>query len=269
MELQMLQKLNIKNLAYDTAYFAKRVKSMQVKEALDYVTVNTGLPTFNFNIITLMHPTLNVLQEDVLPEINTFNEQKLPITIWCYGHDTQANHMLEKIGLQEYKTTYLAMVAHLNAMKKDTLLPPNHLSIKQVSTAEELHEFSRVLSTLYNDPLEKKSIQKYYQQIAPAYLATTSDKKLYIGMIDDKVVSIGALTYKNQTIGMYHIATLKNYRGKGLATEMVHYLLTEAQQSEASYCTLQSSPAGKKIYEKAGFFPIGILKGFENLHLIS
>lgn len=90
MNLHKLQQLNINNLAYDTAYFARKIKGMRVKETLDYTIVDSGLPTFNFNIITLLHPLRKDSQEKLLAEIKAFNDQKLPINIWCYEHHQQA-----------------------------------------------------------------------------------------------------------------------------------------------------------------------------------
>lgn len=266
-DLHQLQQLNINNLAYDTSYFAKIIKGMRVKETSDYVIVNSGLPTFNFNIITLLRPIKKGIQEKLLTEITSFNEKKLPINIWCYEHYQETINRLTSIGLQEYDTTYVAMVANLNSIKQTTLLQ-DRLLIRKVSTPDDLHEFSNILMTLYDDPLEKESIQSYYVQVAESLELMNSGTDLYIGLLNGKVVTTGALTYKDNTVGMYHIATLENYRGQGLGTEMIQYLLNEATKSEATYCTLQSSPEGKNIYETFGFSRVGTLKVFENQHVI-
>lgn len=268
-DLHKLQQLNLENLAYDTTYFAKKIKGMIIKDTSNYVKVDSGLPTFNFNIITLLRHLKKDSQENILADIHSFNEKNFPINIWCYEHQLQMIQFLQTIGLQEYETTYIAMVAPLYSIKQANS-SQSKLFIKKVSTLEEFEEFGRVLSTLYKDDrLEAKSIREYYRQVGQLPTSTITDADLYIGILNNKIVSIGALTYKEKTVGMYHIATLEEYRGQGLGTEMVNFLLTKAKKSDATYCTLQSSPSGKSIYEKFGFRSIGSLKVFENKHLIN
>ncbi|MFP3821340.1 GNAT family N-acetyltransferase, partial [Bacillus sp. SIMBA_008] len=56
--------------------------------------------------------------------------------------------------------------------------------------------------------------------------------------------------------------TRAEHRGKGLGSDMFHYLLTQTDNKQKSVL-LQASADGKNIYQRAGFQPIGEMVVFE------
>lgn len=80
---------------------------------------------------------------------------------------------------------------------------------------------------------------------------------------DDNVIATGAIqlisfppSYLNQTgirgyiLNMY---TYPEYRGKGIAKQLVNQLLKEAQRRKVQHIFLISSEMGKPLYKKIGF----------------
>lgn len=49
------------------------------------------------------------------------------------------------------------------------------------------------------------------------------------------------------------VGTLPEFQGKGYATRLMGYVLSEAKRLGARYCFLESSDSGLKVYQKLGF----------------
>lgn len=259
--------LVIANLNTKVTYMAKQIDGVRIKETPDFISVNCGLPTYNFNIMTLSNNIANKLKKKIQMEVNHFNQKQFPMNIWCWQHNNKSIQMLEEIGLAAYGTTYVAMVAPLKEIHPIAHIPEG-FHIKSVASPEEIVQFGKLLSTLYAGSLEAASIRSYFDKVADITLSNQSDMRLYIGIFQDEIVAIGSLMITGDTVGMYDIATVEKVRGMGLGSAMIHFLLNEAKKHDATYCTLQASPDALNIYKKSGFQSVGVLKVFENLHLI-
>ncbi|HLS06995.1 MAG TPA: GNAT family N-acetyltransferase [Bacillota bacterium] len=268
MNLTDWQRLNIKNLAYDTMNLAKYHPKMDIWQTEHFVAVNSHLPSYNFNMITPIASFAEAAKEQLLNTIETFNKQQLPFNMWCYTHDIELTNFLQKVGLTEYDTAYKAMVVQLDeCLEKDVI--NQAIQIERVTSLEQLRKFIDVLTMIYEETIEQQAIKQYYEQLSHIILQKNISTHLYIGTYNGKVVATGALTYNEQSVGMYHIATDPAYRGFGIASEVIRYLLNVAKQSSAVSCTLQASPAAERIYESFGFQTIGYLKAYENKNMLN
>jgi ribosomal protein S18 acetylase RimI-like enzyme len=52
------------------------------------------------------------------------------------------------------------------------------------------------------------------------------------------------------------VGTLPEFQGKGYATHLVRYMLSEAKKLGAHHCFLESSDSGLGVYQKLGFKPL-------------
>lgn len=258
-----MQRLNVKNLAYDTMNFAKHHEKMTVTKTSAFVSVNSQLKSYNFNIITPISPLNEVLKEKLIKEISIFNQRGLPFNIWCYEEDHQLRQFLKKQQLTLYPFSYEAMVLPLVNLSRP-YKPHQRMNFKQVRTKDELYYFVNILTKIYEELEEKRAIEAYYKTLQDIILTKEKTTQLFVGFVDTIAVTIGSLTFKDDTVGMYHIATHPNYQGRGYATQMIHYLLSIAKKSRAKFCTLQSSKEAINIYRRFGFQSIGHLLVYEN-----
>ena len=53
---------------------------------------------------------------------------------------------------------------------------------------------------------------------------------------------------------MLNVYTSAEYRLRGIATKVMEAVLEEAKRQELVYIELLATPAGRKVYEKMGFF---------------
>ena len=90
------------------------------------------------------------------------------------------------------------------------------------------------------------------------------DMTAFIAEIDGKPVGTAFLlvvekpanpVFLNGKTGMMlNVYTSAEYRLRGIATKVMEAVLEEAKKLELVYIELLATPAGRKVYEKMGFF---------------
>lgn len=81
----------------------------------------------------------------------------------------------------------------------------------------------------------------------------------YLYWIDDQPVATGRYRKTDKGIKIERIATLAPYRGKGYASEIVRFLIQEAQMAypEVNYFYLHAQQTVMPLYASLGFEPYG------------
>ncbi len=266
LEQKEYRKMMVNNLTAKVTHNARRMNNMHVKETEDLVRVDSGIPTYNFNIITLPEQGKTPSKDTIKKEMDHFNDKGFPINMWCWEDEKETREIIHDIGLTEYHTPYIGMVAELKD-QQISIQDRDDLILKEISTENEAQQFGNIIANLYENP-EPQYIQTYFSKITDLLLDRSSPYKPYVGIYQGEVVSTGSLMFTDTTVGMYDIATIPEVRGKGIGTALIQYLLHDAKENNGEYCVLQASPEGKGIYERAGFQSIGNLKIYENTELV-
>lgn len=261
------RQLLINNFIFKTSYIAQFVHGMSVKETKDYVAVDCGLPADTFNIITLRNNNLVEEIEGLYKEVEYYNQKKFPMSIWLW--DEEQEHAIKskliKLGLKETEHN-IAMVADLKTISPAINMPVG-FTIQQASSPGQIKRFGETLANLFGTSEEGIHVQAFYNQISTFDLWNSENMKLYLGLYEDEVVTVGSLVCSENSIGIYDIATKEGMRGQGFGSTMFNFLLQEAKQLKATQCVLQASPDGINIYKKYGFQAVGKMTVFENRHL--
>ncbi len=81
----------------------------------------------------------------------------------------------------------------------------------------------------------------------------------YLYWVDDKPVATGRYRKTEKGIKIERIATLAPYRGKGYASEIVRFLIQEAQMTypDITYFYLHAQQTVMPLYASLGFEPYG------------
>ena len=73
----------------------------------------------------------------------------------------------------------------------------------------------------------------------------------------EKTIASITLSMHNDTIARIDdVGTLPEFQGKGYATYLMRYVLSEAKRLGARHCFLESSDLGLGVYQKLGFEPL-------------
>jgi ribosomal protein S18 acetylase RimI-like enzyme len=136
------------------------------------------------------------------------------------------------------------------AISKDDYLPApdnnvNH-DIIEVRNSDILNDWIGVVNaSLFNSTtLETEIVEKLYQG---------GPFRLYLGYENKYPVSTSLSFEYNSVAGLYMVATMENYRGKGKGTIMTRYAMERCFQNKTGLIILHASAMGESIYRKIGF----------------
>jgi ribosomal protein S18 acetylase RimI-like enzyme len=104
---------------------------------------------------------------------------------------------------------------------------------------------SVVNSSLFNSTtLEMEIVEKLYQR---------GPLKLYLGYENKFPVSTSMSFETGSIAGLYMIATMETYRGKGWGTFLTEYAMEKCFQNNCRVIILHASAMGEPVYRKIGF----------------
>ncbi|MCP5118935.1 MAG: GNAT family N-acetyltransferase [bacterium] len=84
--------------------------------------------------------------------------------------------------------------------------------------------------------------------------AWATDLIAYVGYFDNQPVATAATVTGDGAVGVYSVATLPEYRGKGVAEKITRYALDQAREMTGiERSVLQSSKQGLGLYERMGY----------------
>lgn len=124
----------------------------------------------------------------------------------------------------------------------ETPPPPGELRIEEVTDADGIADFERVLRTAFGQP------------DAPAVfderVVGLDDVRMWVGYVDDQPVATAAVCTTRGVNGVQAIATLPERRGRGFG-EALTWRATLAEPDRTA--VLLSSDPGRPVYERMGY----------------
>lgn len=258
-------KLIQRNFIDKVIFSAQLGRNMIVTHTENYVLVDSGMPSDTFNVCVFL--------DDKIENINIFNQavgyfnyKKYPMSLWCWDHLESFKAKLDKSQLVLGEINK-GMFADINDLNPNIKMSSKYF-VKQVEKLFELKTFGSILTTLFDESLEGKCIKTYYDNQSETSLYLNSPIRNYLGYYEGKAVCTGTAVYTKDSVGIYDIATLPEYRNQGLGSSMFRYILSEIKKNYNGLCVLQASEDGMGIYKKAGFEPACNIYVYENRSLI-
>ena len=226
------------------------IDGMHVHKLSNLTFVDSGLSCDTFNILHITNGS-DLQKGEIEQGINHYRNQNLDFCIWIndenltskvssYFNDLGISVQGEEIGMT------------LDLTKYENKSHPLHSNIQQVTSAELLDSYSSVLARNWT-PADQNVIT-YYQQTKASFLDSANGIILLIHHFDGVPVStVELFPTDKKTIGIYGLATLESYRGKGIGSSMMSYILNTAKSLGYETAILQATEDGIGIYEKMGF----------------
>ncbi len=78
-----------------------------------------------------------------------------------------------------------------------------------------------------------------------------------LATVDDRPVGTGRVTLFGDEAQIAWVAVLKPYRGRGVGSAVMHYLIRWSQAQGARYVTLNAQTHALDFYRRLGFEPVG------------
>lgn len=133
------------------------------------------------------------------------------------------------------------------------------LKIIQCKTSKDFEEFGMVLSAIFEEdnPIEAENVRQVYKLLNEEKAKEHGKMIFLLGYENDVPVSTMTLYFSHNLAGLFDLSTLPRKRKKGYGSEMFSYSLHIAKAEGIKRCVLEASEDGLRIYERAGFKPLG------------
>ena len=223
---------------------------MHVHKSSNLTFVNSGLSCDTFNILHITNGS-DIQKEELEQGINHYRNQNLDFCIWINDENltSKVSSYFIDLGIS-VQGEEIGMT--LDLTKYETKSHPLHSNIQQVTSDELLDSYSKVLASNWT-PADQNVIT-YYQRTKDSFLDSSKGIILLIHHFDGVPVStVELFPTDKKTIGIYGLATLESYRGKGIGSSMMSYILNTAKSLGYETAILQATEDGIGIYEKMGF----------------
>ena len=132
----------------------------------------------------------------------------------------------------------------------------NLVSIEVVNDYKSLEKWQTIIEYgLYNG--QKQDISFFLNLINSANI------KLFMAYYKDEPATVIMSYINDDTLGLYMLATLYEYRRLGLARAIMTYIINNAYSEGLKYAILQATEAGYALYKELGFEEYCQYKVFE------
>lgn len=251
-----------KNFEEKASYFARSLPGMTVTERDSFLSVNCGLPSDTFNVTVVRD--LSAPSELLTLGVDSFTSKGFPMALWYWESDVDNADISSLLQRRlTHAETSIAMYVDLSEIRQSSSSIEG-LEITRVVTSSDLLHLGTIMLKLFGDSVEGRAVLAYYQRLSGHPLSAFPAMHFYLGTFHGMPISTGTLFVGSQTVGIYDIATLPEYRKRGIGSAMFQYLLDDACASPHRLCVLQASQEGYGIYLRAGFKPIEKVHVFEN-----
>lgn len=169
----------------------------------------------------------------------------MPFRWFVYGDQHTLQQTLENNGFA-FSRSYPAMSIDLDAVHTQTYGPD--IEVKKIGI-EEIDLWISIVAQSYNtDAPEFTKFIHYLIKHTP-----TQCLSFYIGYYQGTPVATSMTIRHDEIVGLHWVATLPEYRGKGVGFAISHKPLLDAQAQGCTQAILLATTMGKPVYEKIGF----------------
>lgn len=166
---------------------------------------------------------------------------------WVIGPDTKPEGLYEYLISHGYEKKYAlaGMAADLTILGGKAGIPQD-VEVRAADNEELLHLWTGVVSQglFHGGSVEACLFEK---------LLTDSSFRFYLAFSDGRAVASSMLQLYGGNAVINMVATLPEYRGRGIGTAMTLTPLLEAREMGCTIGVLQASAAGEPVYRKIGF----------------
>ncbi|CCH53771.1 acetyltransferase [Fibrisoma limi BUZ 3] len=245
-----LSRLVLTNFDRHAHLIPSRTAGMSVWKSPGLTVVDSGLPCDTFNIVHVYDQS-QLRPTDLEAVRQHFAERQFPFCLWIDETNLTEPVQARLVQLELTRAgVEPGMVLDLGTYRP--VADERHRNARVAANPQEVADFADVVARNWS-PADQ-NVTAYYQQTASQYLASDSGVMLTIYYEHDKPVSVIELfPTDDQTIGLYCLATLDEYRGRGIGSALMTYALNIAKEAGYTTAILQASEDGIRIYERLGF----------------
>ncbi len=226
-----------------------RANGMEVFHSENLTCVDSRIPCDTFNIIHITNGQ-RLTKDELSRAMDHFREKDFPFCIWINQENLteQVKSMFSSVAVTQ-KNIEPGMILDLS-----TYHPVEnelHRNIRVVKSREDLDDYARVIATNWVPP--DVNVIRYYDHVADEIFDNA--KNIFVTYyLDYAPVSVMEMFPSDErTVGLYGLATVEHFRGRGIGSAMMTYSLNKLQALGYDNVILQASEDGIGIYTRFGF----------------
>lgn len=227
-----------------------RTPGMQVVHLPHLTYVDSGLSCDTFNIIHINNGK-KLKEEELQEALQHYRNRRLDYCLWITEENLTENvrqFFTQNKLTQQNKEA--GMVLDLNTY--EPLQNDLHDHIAEVKNEQQLADYAGVIANNWNPP--DQNVLDYYRQSGGRYLDEKNEILLFVFYFDGvPVCTVELFPSDEETIGLYGLATLEAYRGRGIGSALMSFSLNKAKALGYKKAILQASDDGIRIYRRLGF----------------
>jgi ribosomal protein S18 acetylase RimI-like enzyme len=208
----------------------------------------SGLPSPFFNRVIVCERSS---EENFLNTLEFADSTELPYSLLLPDSLSISQAALQAI-LKEQFVAHCQMTS-MCLQLQDYIYKPeeSQVVIRQVSTSIEMQTMLDIWQESFT--VDSVTHALHVARVLRLFEEGSLPFRFYLGYIDDKPVGSGWLLLGAKDAGIYNIGTRRVARKRGVATHMMHRLLSEAKEEGYTCAVLTALPEAKGIYERLGF----------------
>lgn len=244
-----------KNFAARIAYFGRSPHVEIIREAeLMRLRTNISFPHYIFNVV----PTANFSSaESAHAHIRTVIEDtraRNTAIFWSVGPTTSPvdlGYYLEAHGFKHVMSC-TGMTLDLGLLREEAPAPSG-FTVERVVNKARLKQFVDVLAE--NSQMTRAAAEALYQIETSLGFDSYLPRQRYVGLWYGQPVATTTLVSGGGLAGIYHVATVAQARGYGIASAMSLSALQDAHRWGFRHVSLIATPQGQSVYRRLGFQP--------------
>lgn len=212
----------------------------------------TGVDLFLFNAYLKIRFSEENARDRVRNLMEVFKEKNLPM-MWMIDPLSSPGNLLDVLkeeGMQVPEKGSPGMGCDLRNVTEEMLFESTEKSdviIKKVENKDDLDIYMNTFVDGYDIP------EKFSNDFRKFFTCIEANMVNYIAFKADKPVAISSVFYYAGVAGIWNVATLPDYRGKGIGTAITLAPMIDAKKKGYEISTLESSPLGINVYQRIGF----------------
>ncbi|MBS1717364.1 MAG: GNAT family N-acetyltransferase [Armatimonadetes bacterium] len=185
--------------------------------------------------------------ESYIEDVTARLKQSGAPAFWWVGPNTKPTNLGELLLQKGWSepAALPAMMIDLTTMPHPST--PEGMELRIVESQEDLEIWQGALAAGYGLPLEVAQLFGLLDPNVALY---------YTAFLDDQAVATSAVFFHGGIAGIYCVATVSEFRGRGLGAAVTALPLIEARKQGYRTGTLQASQMGHPVYKRLGFYDV-------------
>lgn len=255
-----LRRVGALNLAAHSAHLHGSIPGARVIRIGDFQVADSGLADDTFNIVCRTRFEKGYAPEDVRRVREYIAGTGRPFSWWVADEADlgEAVPVLTASGFSRAEREE-AMVLSLSDV--DLPVVSAAPTVQRIDSAEHLRAYASVLAARWSPP--SGDVMRFFAMAEKQLLREDlGASTFFLALADGRPAAGAEMHLAAGVAGIYGVATLASYRGRGLATALMVTALRAAKERGCAWAVLQATDEGSGIYRRLGFRSVGRCEEF-------